>query len=136
MFSFKATVQGHCQSKSNGSIKTRYGIVKSKSARAFEHAFLWQAKTWDIPKIPYEGLVIMTCRLYYPTRKNDLDNTLLKDLIQKAGIIKNDRQIRGEYNFWGLEKSEPYCDFWLEGIESEEVIDKLWKIEVDKFARS
>jgi len=76
----------------------------------FEKSFLQQMATRvlhgkDIPS--FEGDVCVTCTIYYPTRRNDLDPSLIFDIMEKAGIYKNDRQIKEQHIYHGLDKEKP-----------------------------
>lgn len=88
--------------------------VKSAEAQRFVNSFLWQCK--KIPA-PYSGPVSLTAIIHYPDNRHDLDESLLMDCIEKAGIIKNDRQIikkhieRGKVN-----PNNPMVCFALKGL--------------------
>lgn len=64
--------------------------IKQDGALRFERDFMFQVK--KIP-IPYEGKVALSALVYYPDNRQDLEIELLKDCIEKAGIVKNDKQI-------------------------------------------
>jgi len=70
----------------------------------FCDAFMAQA-----PKVkePILGDVVVTCTIYYPSRRNDLDPSLVFDNMEKCGIIKNDRQIKEQHIYHGLDKNNP-----------------------------
>ena len=118
MFSFKATVQGQLMSKSNSRRLVMFGrrlaSIKSAKANAFTESFILQSKAWDHKGWPYQGDVILTARVFLPSRRQDLDDSLLCDCIQKAGILKNDRSIKGKQLFWALDRDKPRVSFWLE----------------------
>lgn len=118
MFSFKATVQGQLMSKSNSRRLVMFGrrpaSIKSAKANAFTESFILQSKAWDKKGWPYQGDVILTARVYYASRRPDLDIELLKDCLQRAGVIANDRQVKEQHAFWFLDKINPRVDFWLE----------------------
>lgn len=65
-------------------------VIKQDGAFRFQKDFMLQVK--KIPE-PYEGKVSLSACVYYPDNRQDLEIELLKDCIEKAGIIKNDKQI-------------------------------------------
>ncbi len=48
----------------------------------------------------------MTLTIYYATRRPDLDESLILDLLQGVAY-RNDRQVRERHVFWGLDKDNP-----------------------------
>ena len=57
------------------------------------------------------GKLAITCAIWYPSMRQDVDAELVCDLAQKAGIVKNDR------DFWykhfyraGIDKNNPRVD--------------------------
>lgn len=65
-------------------------VIKQLGAFTFEKDFMLQVK--KIP-VPYKGKVALSALVYYPNNRQDLEIELLKDCIEKAGIVKNDKQI-------------------------------------------
>src|SRR3972149_7098949 len=65
-------------------------VIKQDGAFQFEKDFMLQVKK---PSEPYTGKVALMALVYYPSNRQDLEIELLKDCIQKAGILKNDKQI-------------------------------------------
>lgn len=49
--------------------------------------------------------------IYYASRRPDLDESLLMDILQKAGVYTNDRLIKEKHIFWGLDKTNPRVEF-------------------------
>ena len=119
-FSFKTTVFGQLMSKANSRRIVMFGnrpaSIKSAKANAYTESFLIQSKSWNHQgqEWPYTGDVVLTARVYYASRRPDLDIELLKDCIQKSGIILNDRQVKEQHAFWFLDKNNPRVDFWIE----------------------
>jgi len=94
-------------------------IIKSRDAMDYERAFLMA-----IPqriRVGYAGPVSIKVRVWYRSRRNDLSTELLFDLIAKAGIIANDRQIMHCECWKGLSKESPRVHFtmkkWKESTE-------------------
>ena len=44
---------------------------------------------------------------FYPSRRQDLDCALIYDLLQKSGIVKNDRQVKVKKEVWHLDRKNP-----------------------------
>lgn len=86
-------------------------FIKSEEAQAYERAFLQalpQAK-----RIGYSGDVALRAHVWYQSRRSDLDIEFLKDLLQKGGIILNDRQVTMMFAKKGLDRERPRVVFTL-----------------------
>ena len=78
-------------------------VIKSKKARNYvKHCDL------VIPsrKSLLEGDLFIAIKIYYKTRRPDLDESLILDVLQ-GKLYKNDRQIKAKYIEWGLDKENP-----------------------------
>src|SRR5574337_282318 len=89
---------GTLQSKSNSRkaiINRRTGkmmFIKSKAALECVMSFHTQVKAqWKKPTLT--GPVNLQATVYYPSRRSDLDISLLMDILQKAEVYANDRQV-------------------------------------------
>lgn len=92
-----------------GKGKRKPMIIKSRDAMDYEQAFLVA-----IPqrmRVGYEGPVSVKVRVWYQSRRSDLSTELLFDLLQKAGIIKNDNQVHHVESFKGLDREHPRLHF-------------------------
>ncbi len=96
-------------------------VIKSVDAMQYEQAFLMA-----IPqkmRVGYGGPVSLRARIYYQSRRSDLSVELLYDLIAKAGIILNDRQVHHCECWKGLSKESPRVHFtvskWGGGTDGE-----------------
>jgi len=90
-------------------------IIKSQDAMSYEQAFLMA-----IPakmRVGYNGPVSLSARIYYQSRRSDLSVELLYDLVAKAGIILNDRQIMHCECWKGLSKESPRVHFTVKKWE-------------------
>ena len=85
--------------------------IKSQEAIDYETAFLLRCP--QSHRIGFSGDVSLKVRVWYPSKRNDLDIEFLKDLLQKAGIITNDRQIVHQEAWKGLDKENPRVLFSL-----------------------
>ena len=83
--------------------------IKSKEALSYREYFLLQIQKSE--KIGYEGPVSLRCRIWHQSRRNDLDVSFLMDLLQDAGVIKNDRQVVHQEAWKGLDRDNPRVVF-------------------------
>lgn len=90
------TILGNLQSKSNSRklVPTKNGMrsIKSPAAQKFQQQALLQIPA--AARVGYEQDVVLAATIYYQSRRNDVDDTLLCDILEHAGVVKNDRQIR------------------------------------------
>ena len=108
MKEFRATVLGNLQSKANSRRMIRPGLViKSKVALEFEESALLQLKAPMRGRKPFEGDVACEFEVYYQSRRSDLDTSLIRDILQKAGVYLNDRQITSVGEWKHLDKNNP-----------------------------
>jgi hypothetical protein len=124
-WSFKGVIYGHLQSKSNGRKLVRFGkrlaSIKSDSARQWWRDTLIQGMAWKQPWMPFKGTICLTARVFYPDRRNDLDISLLMDVLQVGtpknpgiGVIQNDRQVIKQILVRAIDKERPRVEFWLD----------------------
>lgn len=70
-------------------------LVKSAAALSYEADFLRQVPRSAILGLGSKAnLIRLSVRLFYPDWRSDADCALICDLLQKAGVISNDRWIR------------------------------------------
>lgn len=120
------SVPGQLGSKSNQRQLVTFGrgenrrpaLIKSAKARAYESAFMAAILGSGLaPKEPYEGPVVLVAGCHYEDRRRDLDVALLQDCLQRAGIIKNDRQVEEIHAYRYVDKERPRVEFelWARG---------------------
>lgn len=111
------TVQGVLPSMKNGRrIVRNRGTghplsIKSQVAIDFETIFNLQVKR---PAKAILDEVILTLDIYYPNQRHDVDGELFCDLLQKRGVLNNDRQIRRKIFTKYLDKLNPRVEWKLE----------------------
>jgi Holliday junction resolvase RusA-like endonuclease len=78
-------------------------FIKSPKAMGYLKQFNLQC-----PKLssPVEDDVAVWMRIYYRTRRPDLDDSLILDAMQ-GKIYVNDRQVKERHVFWALDKDHP-----------------------------
>lgn len=95
----KLLITGSPQSKANSrrlvlNRKTnKLMSIKSKAALAYEESALWQLKSQLRGRAPLIGDLSIDVTIYYKTKHNDLDPSLIFDVMQKAQAFENDRQL-------------------------------------------
>jgi Holliday junction resolvase RusA-like endonuclease len=62
-----------------------------------------------------EGDILLYCRIFYASRRPDLDESLIMDGLQGL-IIKNDRQIKGKIIVHGLDREKPRTQVGIKKI--------------------
>lgn len=62
------------------------------------------------------GDLSVTMKIYYASRRPDLDESLILDLMQ-GRIYANDRQVRERHTYWGLDKSNPRTEILVRTID-------------------
>lgn len=112
---WSATILGEPASKANSREmahrKSKKGTlylapIKSAKARSYVEHALYQLKPLR-PKEPIGEDVELICHIWYADRRSDLDESLIMDLLQKAEIIVNDRQIRSKHIYGYVDKHRP-----------------------------
>ena len=86
-------------------------FIKSAKALAYAENFKSQAET-QRPESLMEGDLSFIARIYYASRRPDLDESLILDLLQ--GIVyANDRQVKEKHVYWGLDKHNPRTELTI-----------------------
>jgi hypothetical protein len=91
-------------------------FIKSKKALAYEKAF---ANQCPMRECLIEDDVAVTIRIYYASRRPDLDESLILDCMQDR-VYKNDRQVKRKHIFWALDKENPRAEISVERIHRRE----------------
>lgn len=110
--------------------KTISRFVKSKKANDYVAAFSLQCP--QLPQ-PIEDDVSVTIKIFYASRRPDLDESVVLDCMQsevhndkktkiktilRNNIYKNDRQVKEKHIYWGLDKENPRCEIKVEIIDA------------------
>lgn len=115
------TIFGELASKANSRRVTSYGkIIKSHKALTWSHQAALQ-----IPA-EYRGLrlgsiqepLYLNAKIYYKDWRSDVDESLLMDVLQSAGVIANDRYIRlKNIDGTAVDKDSPRVELVLGFVE-------------------
>jgi len=92
-------------------------FIKSKKALSYADAFKHQAGEIDIAGTNdlISGDVRVTMHIYYASRRPDLDESLILDLLQGVAYV-NDRQVKEKHIYWGLDKENPRSEITVESL--------------------
>ncbi len=107
---------GEPASKANSRRVVRFGgmsrLIKSAKALSYSDVFKQQCKPLATLMT---GDLRVTLRIYYASRRPDLDESLILDLMQGL-IYENDRQVKERHCYWGLDPENPRSEIIVEKI--------------------
>ena len=107
---------GEPASKANSRRVVRFGgmsrLIKSKKALSYADVFRQQCKPLATLMT---GDLRVTLHIFYASRRPDLDETLILDLMQGL-IYENDRQVKERHCYWGLDPENPRAEIIVEKI--------------------
>ena len=108
---------GEPASKANSRRVVRFGgmsrLIKSQKALNYSDAFRQQCQ--PLGKL-MTGDLRVTLHIYYASRRPDLDESLILDLMQGL-VYENDRQVKERHAYWGLDPENPRAEILIEKIE-------------------
>ena len=114
------SIKGELASKANSRklvmIHGKPRFIKSEKALGWERLALMQ-----IPRdhcVGLTGAIRMTATVYYASRRPDLDVSLLMDVLEKAGVYLNDRQIVQQHLYKKLDPSDPRVELLIEELNA------------------
>ena len=101
---------GEPASKANSRRLVRFGgvsrLIKSKKALSYKDFFLQQ---WEPITPLLKGDLAITMHIYYASRRPDLDESLILDLMQGV-VYENDRQVKERHTYWHLDTESPRAE--------------------------
>ena len=107
---------GEPASKANSRRVVHYGgmsrLIKSKKALSYSDVFKQQCG--KLPTL-MTGDLRVTLHIFYASRRPDLDESLILDLMQGL-IYENDRQVKERHCYWGLDPDNPRAEIIIERI--------------------
>ena len=81
-----------------------------KSAKALSYATMFKQQCVVAPSQKFVCDVVVTIRIWYASRRPDLDESLILDLLQGIAY-ENDRQVKEKHIYWmGVDKENPRCE--------------------------
>lgn len=112
------TILGEPASKANSRKMVTIGglprLIKSSKALSYTSAFKLQAKVSKLRTL-IEGDVAVHITIWYASRRPDLDESLILDLLQDIAY-KNDRQVKEKHIYWALDPQNPRCEIRVEPL--------------------
>lgn len=111
---------GEPASKANSRRVVKFGsmsrLIKSQKALNYSDAFRQQCP----PISPLmSGDIRMHMTIFYASRRPDLDESLILDLLQGLVYI-NDRQVKERHTYWGLDPENPRAEIIIEQLPKPE----------------
>ena len=108
------TIFGEPASKANSRKIVRFGGMSRiiKSAKALNYVDLFKAQARPMLR-PLVSDVVVTMHIYYSSRRPDLDESLILDLLQGVMYL-NDRQVKEKHIYWHLDKENPHAEILIE----------------------
>ncbi len=117
----RGVIHGNLPGKANSRKIVKFGgilrVIKSDEARDWEERFqaavAFSAR--NLHTIPWKkGIPLqLTAEVYYDSMRQDLEVELLKDALQRAGVIENDRYIFKVMATRRVDKNNPRVEFAL-----------------------
>lgn len=109
---------GEPASKANSRRVVKFGnmsrLIKSQKALNYSDAFRQQCQPLATLMT---GDLRVTLHIYYASRRPDLDESLILDLMQGL-VYENDRQVKERHAYWGLDPENPRAEILIEKIEA------------------
>jgi Holliday junction resolvase RusA-like endonuclease len=87
-------------------------LIKSKKALSYSDMFKQQCSPLGVLMT---GDLRVVMRIFYASRRPDLDESLILDLMQGL-IYENDRQVKEKHIYWGLDVNNPRTEIIVECI--------------------
>lgn len=117
---FVWVVKGEPASKANSRRVVRIGgmsrLIKSQKALTYSDLFKAQAK--PLAEL-IDGDVRVTMFIHYASRRPDLDESLILDLLQGVAYV-NDRQVKEKHIYWHLDKDDPRAEIIIDVLPPKE----------------
>lgn len=110
------TILGEPASKANSRRWTGKFFIKSEKALNYSKMFKQQCPVLD-PLM--DGDLRVTIKVWYASRRPDLDASLIFDLMQDC-IYKNDRAVREQHLYGYIDKANPRAEITVEKIYAED----------------
>jgi hypothetical protein len=114
--SLSLIIFGEPASKANSRRVVKFGnmsrLIKSQKALNYSDAFKHQCK--PLAKL-MTGDLRVTMVIYYASRRPDLDESLILDLMQGL-VYENDRQVKERHTYWRLDADRPRAEIIVDVI--------------------
>lgn len=121
--SWRGIFPGALPAKANSRQIARYGakvrVIKSKAALAWDKAFVFTMGLLWGKRDPLEGLLELFVTVWQPDRRRDLEVELLKDSLQRSGIVRNDRRFVHVDAWIKLDRLAPRVEFEIRPLRGD-----------------
>lgn len=109
-------IKGEPASKANSRRVVKFGSMSRliKSQKALDYSDVFRQQCPAITPL-MSGDIKMTMTIYYASRRPDLDESLILDLLQGLVYI-NDRQVKERHTYWGLDPENPRAEIIIEQL--------------------
>jgi Holliday junction resolvase RusA-like endonuclease len=109
-------ILGEPASKANSRRVVKFGNMSRliKSQKALDYSDTFRLQCPPLAKL-MTGDLRVSMRIYYATRRPDLDESLILDLMQGL-VYENDRQVKERHTYWGLDAENPRSEIIIEQI--------------------
>ena len=107
---------GEPASKANSRRVVKFGNMSRliKSQKALDYSAAFKQQCTPLGRL-MSGDIKMTMWIFYASRRPDLDESLILDLLQGL-VYLNDRQVKERHVFWGLDPDRPRAEMIIEQI--------------------
>lgn len=107
---YKSVVMTEPSSKANSRrliyVRNKPRFILSKNAQEYCQEWGVNSREMVVPDGPVTFDVAVVMKIYYATRRKDLDESLILDMLQGRAFV-NDRQVKKKDITWGLDKEVP-----------------------------
>jgi Holliday junction resolvase RusA-like endonuclease len=125
---YRVIIHGEPASKANSRRSVLIGgkprFIKSKKALTYSKDF---HKQCPVKNPLLEGDVFVACKVWYRTRRPDLDVSLILDLLESKAY-QNDRQVRRMFLDHSIDRDDPRAEIVVLPIEESFTWETLWEL--------
>ena len=113
-------IKGEPASKANSRRVVKFGSMSRliKSQKALDYSEYFRQQITPITPL-MSGDIKMHITIYYASRRPDLDESLILDLLQGL-VYVNDRQVKERHTYWGLDPENPRTEIIIEQLPKPE----------------
>ena len=113
-------ILGEPASKANSRRVVKFGSMSRliKSKKALDYSETFRAQCPPLGRL-MEGDLKVTMCIYYASRRPDLDESLILDLMQGL-IYENDRQVKERHTYWALDPANPRAEIIVDQLPREQ----------------
>lgn len=91
-------------------------LIKKPAAIHYVEDALWQLKSQLRSHITFTEPIKITITIWYKSKLSDLDVSLIQDVLEKAGVYKNDRLVHELHAYKRFDKFDPRLEVTISSI--------------------